>query len=149
MEVVRAKMNKANSIITYLAGKTKGMETNTALMLYKSIVRSITDYANFIYYPNTKSLSLKLERAQFQGIRTALGYRNSTPANRKGKETMVPRGKQGHVPSQRGMLQECCSNVPNLAQHSERCCNIPATFQWQRCNVNVAGMLLEHCSGKI
>ncbi|KAK0073271.1 hypothetical protein PV326_013584, partial [Microctonus aethiopoides] len=51
--------------------------------------------------------------------------------------------------NQRGKLQECCSNVPNLAQHSERCCNIPATFQWQRCNLNVAGMLLEHCNGNI
>lgn len=81
IEVVRAKVNKANSIITYLARKTKGMETNTAFMLYKSIVRSITDYASFIYYPNTKSLSIKLERAQFQGVRTALGYRNSTPTN--------------------------------------------------------------------
>lgn len=81
IEVVRAKVNKANSIITYLARKTKGMETNTALMLYKSLVRSVTDCASFIYYPNVKNMSIKLERAQFQGVRTALGYRNSTPTN--------------------------------------------------------------------
>ncbi|KAK0170615.1 hypothetical protein PV328_008448 [Microctonus aethiopoides] len=48
-----------------------------------------------------------------------------------------------------GWTQAEESNVPNFAQLSERCCNIPAIFQWQCSNVNVAGMLLEHCSENI
>lgn len=68
--------------MTYLCKKTKGIiEVNTALMLYKSIIRSLTEYANFIYHPTMKNQATKLERAQFLGIRTALGYRNSTPTN--------------------------------------------------------------------
>ncbi|XP_077277484.1 uncharacterized protein LOC143905767 [Temnothorax americanus] len=65
----------------YLCHVSTGMETNTALMLYKSLVRSVMDYGLFIYYPRDALYSLKLERAQFMGIRTALGYRNSTPNN--------------------------------------------------------------------
>lgn len=78
---VRGKVNKANSIMTYLNKKSKGMEVNTALMLYKSLIRSITEYGNFVYYPKENLQRLKYERAQYLGIRTALGYRNSTPNN--------------------------------------------------------------------
>lgn len=50
-------------------------------MLYESIVRSITEYGNFIYYPEERTERIKMERAECAGIRTALGYRNSTPTN--------------------------------------------------------------------
>ncbi|XP_071575291.1 uncharacterized protein [Temnothorax nylanderi] len=81
VQELRGKVSRANSIIRYLCGVSKGMEVNTALMLYKSLVRSITDYGSFVFFPRQPSLQLKLERAQFMGIRTALGYRNSTPNN--------------------------------------------------------------------
>ncbi|XP_071580076.1 uncharacterized protein [Temnothorax nylanderi] len=47
----------------------------------KSLVRSITDYGSFVYHPRDANSVLKLERTQYKGIRTALGYRNSTPNN--------------------------------------------------------------------
>lgn len=50
-------------------------------MLYKSLIRSIIDYGIYIYIPKDLNLALKLERGQFLGLRTALGYRNSTPNN--------------------------------------------------------------------
>ncbi|KMQ83121.1 pol-like protein [Lasius niger] len=50
-------------------------------MLYKSLVRSTIDYGLFVYAPRESSQILKLERGQYLGIRTALGYRNSTPNN--------------------------------------------------------------------
>ncbi|XP_024890314.1 uncharacterized protein LOC112466452 [Temnothorax curvispinosus] len=78
---LRGKVNRANSIIRYLCGVSRGMEVNTSLMLYKSLVKSIIDYGSFVFFPRKASLQLKLERAQFLGIRTALGYRNSTPNN--------------------------------------------------------------------
>ncbi|XP_077256531.1 uncharacterized protein LOC143894261 isoform X1 [Temnothorax americanus] len=81
VQELRGKVSRANSIIKYLCGVSRGMEVNTALMLYKSLVRSITDYGSFVFFPRESLLQLKLERAQFLGIRTALGYRNSTPNN--------------------------------------------------------------------
>ncbi|XP_071577278.1 uncharacterized protein [Temnothorax nylanderi] len=81
VQEVRSRVSKANSVIRYLCCVSKGMEVNTALMLYKSLVRSITDYGIFIYFPRDAATQLKLERAQYLGIRTALGYRNSTPNN--------------------------------------------------------------------
>ncbi|XP_071579733.1 uncharacterized protein [Temnothorax nylanderi] len=81
VQEVRGKVNRANSILKYLCRVSSGMETNTALMLYKSLVRSVTDYGNFIYFSRDAAFQLKLERAQYMGIRTALGYRNSTPNN--------------------------------------------------------------------
>ncbi|XP_071582049.1 uncharacterized protein [Temnothorax nylanderi] len=81
VQEIRGKVSRANSIIRYLCGVSKGMEVNTALMLYKSLVRSITDYGSFAFFPREPLLQLKLERAQFLGIRTAMGYRNSTSNN--------------------------------------------------------------------
>lgn len=81
VQEVRGKVNKANSIMKYLNKKSKGIEVNTALMLYKSIVRSITDYSNFVYFPKEVIWQFKLKRTQYMGLRTALGYRNNTPNN--------------------------------------------------------------------
>lgn len=60
---------------------SKGKKVNTAVVLYKSLVRSVMDYAIFLYYPSKKKVRYKGEQAQFAGIRTALEYRNSTPTN--------------------------------------------------------------------
>ncbi|KAK0160438.1 hypothetical protein PV328_007848 [Microctonus aethiopoides] len=81
VNTIKSKVNKANAIMTYLNKKTRGMEVNTALMLYKSIVRSVTEYGNFIYFPEERTERMKIERTQYLGLRTALGYRNSTPTN--------------------------------------------------------------------
>lgn len=81
IQEMRGKVNKANSLMRYLNKVSKGMEVNTALMLYKSLVRSITDYCNFLYFPKEELWKLKFERVQYMGIRTALGFRNSTPNN--------------------------------------------------------------------
>lgn len=50
-------------------------------MLYKSLIRSVTDHGIAMYYPKENNLRIKLERAQYKGIKTALDYRNSTPNN--------------------------------------------------------------------
>ncbi|XP_024869352.1 uncharacterized protein LOC112453041 [Temnothorax curvispinosus] len=55
---------------------------HSTYMLYKSLVRSVSDYGCFVYAPTSSSLlRLKLERGQFLGLRTAMGFRNSTPTN--------------------------------------------------------------------
>ncbi|XP_071634789.1 uncharacterized protein [Temnothorax longispinosus] len=81
VQEVKGKVSKANSLMVYLNKKYKGMEVNTALMLYKSLIRSITNYGNFVYFPKRADQKLKMERTQYLGICTALGYKNSTPNN--------------------------------------------------------------------
>lgn len=78
---VKEKAVRANAMLRYVNGVNKGMEVNTALMLYKSLVRATIEYGSFIYYPKDEKNGLKLERAQNAGLRTAMGYRNSTPNN--------------------------------------------------------------------
>lgn len=80
-QYIKDKAVKANGLLRYYNGITKGMEVNTALMLYKSLVRFTIDYGSFIFYPQDENNSIKVERAQFLGLRTALGFRNSTPNN--------------------------------------------------------------------
>ncbi|XP_011707601.1 PREDICTED: uncharacterized protein LOC105462596 [Wasmannia auropunctata] len=81
IQQIRGRMKRANAVVKYLCRVSWGVEVNTALMLYKSMVRSVSDYGSFIYAPTDKEYILKLERGQYAGIRTALGYRNSTPNN--------------------------------------------------------------------
>ncbi|KYQ60572.1 hypothetical protein ALC60_00372 [Trachymyrmex zeteki] len=81
VDEIRGRVDRTNSILKYLSKTSRGVEVNTALLLYKSLVRSVTDYGVFIYYPRERSIQLKLERTQYKGIRTVLGYRNSTPNN--------------------------------------------------------------------
>lgn len=45
------------------------------------MVRAVLDYALFIFYPREEKLGIKLERAQFLDLRTALGLRQITPIN--------------------------------------------------------------------
>lgn len=54
---------------------------NTALLIYKSYVRSVLEYGLFICYPRGWKGRDILEKLQNRGLRIALGYRNSTPIN--------------------------------------------------------------------
>ncbi|EZA46644.1 hypothetical protein X777_04045 [Ooceraea biroi] len=78
---IRGRVNKANNLMQYLSNITRGVEVNTALLLYKSIGRSVMDYDLFIYSPLSENIQLLLEIGQFLDIRMALGYRKSTPTN--------------------------------------------------------------------
>lgn len=79
--VMKEKARRANSVLKYCNGISKGMEVNTALMLYKSLVRSTIEYGLPVYFPRDDKNCLVIERAQYAGLRAALGYRNSTPNN--------------------------------------------------------------------
>lgn len=75
------KADKALDIMRFLNRVSWGMETNTALNVYKAYVRAIIEYAIFVYYPKERQGREKLKKVQNKGIRIALGYRNSTPVN--------------------------------------------------------------------
>jgi len=74
-------MINANSMFKFFNRVSRGLEVNTSLMLYKSLIRSIADYGSYIFIPTRGDNRLKIERAKYMGLRTALGYRNSTPTN--------------------------------------------------------------------
>ena len=75
------KCYKALNIVKFLCGTSWGSDPTTVLILYKSFVRSIVDYGSLIYFPTRKSLVDKIEKIQRVAIRTALGYRQTTPNN--------------------------------------------------------------------
>lgn len=60
MEETRTKVKKANDFMRYLMGIKWGIECTTALVLYKSLVRSIIDYGLQIYYPWESKSRIKL-----------------------------------------------------------------------------------------
>ncbi|XP_070529361.1 uncharacterized protein [Cardiocondyla obscurior] len=79
---IKEKANKINGLFRFLNKISRGIEVNTALMLYKSLMRALIDYGSFIFTPNNNSRNrMMLEKIQYAGIRSALGYRNSTPTN--------------------------------------------------------------------
>lgn len=80
-EIIREKSRKAYNLLHYTCGIYRGLEVNTALLLYKIYVRSVIEYGNFLYIPSQISKNIKIERLQFAGIRKALGYRCSIPTN--------------------------------------------------------------------
>lgn len=90
-ELVRDKANKACNILKFLNGVSWGMETNTALQIYKSYIRSVMNYGLFVYFPKDWRGKEKIEKLQYKGIRIALGYRNSTTTNVMLSEAKVMR----------------------------------------------------------
>lgn len=81
-QIVRDKVKKANGILKYANKVSRGMEVNTALIMYKSLIKLIMDYGAPVYLDEDKNNNIqKIEKAQYLGLRTALGYRNSTPTN--------------------------------------------------------------------
>ncbi|XP_070511881.1 uncharacterized protein [Cardiocondyla obscurior] len=79
---VKEKVVRINSLFKFLNKISRGIELNTALLLYKSMIRSIIDYGAVVFVSNGNNKSRDIiEKAQYVGIRTALGYRNSTPTN--------------------------------------------------------------------
>lgn len=59
----------------------KGANPETMVLLYKSLIRSVIEYGIPIYFNGNKKNKEKIEKIQNAGIRTAMGYRISTPIN--------------------------------------------------------------------
>ena len=87
---INTRCNRAMTIIKFLRGTWWGSDPQTLITLYKSYVRSVIEYASFVYFPTRKNSIYKLERIQYQAIRLALGYRRSTPTNILLAESKLP-----------------------------------------------------------
>lgn len=79
-KIVRKTQNIMN-IMKMLSRTWWGAHLETLLNLYKSFVRSSIDYGLFVYWPKWRKFSNLLENIQIASIRSALGYRISTPKN--------------------------------------------------------------------
>lgn len=75
------RAGKSLNIIRYLCRTWWGAAPSTLLALYKSLVRPHLEYGSMIFGKCSKALLLKLDRTQYQAIRTALGLMRSTPIN--------------------------------------------------------------------
>ncbi|KAL6265693.1 hypothetical protein P5V15_002491 [Pogonomyrmex californicus] len=66
VDLTRGKVGKTSGLMRYLNNKErKGLEVNTALLLYKSLVRSVVDYGIYVYFPRENMQRLKMERIQY------------------------------------------------------------------------------------
>lgn len=91
MKEIKNKGKRSLNLLKYTCGVYWGIETETAIMLYKSLVRSTIEYGIGIWFPREYKEKLKLKRIQYAGIRRAMGYRCSTPTNVMIAETKVTR----------------------------------------------------------
>ena len=90
INIILQKCTKATNLIKYLCGTWWGADPGTLVKLYKSYVRSIIEYGIFIFYPSQKILMQKIEKMQIAALRSAMGYRRTTPTNVILAETKVP-----------------------------------------------------------
>lgn len=67
------------NLMRYVQANNFGMGTETLIMLYKSLLRSILDYGCQVFNSASNSLKLKLDKIQYKGLRIALGALTSTP----------------------------------------------------------------------
>ena len=81
IDYVRNKCSKRLNILKFISGIKWRAELFRLISLYKSLICSHIEYRFFVFAPKTKNLMLKLARIQYAALRTALGYRSSTPTN--------------------------------------------------------------------
>lgn len=72
------KTSKLINILRAIAGTWWGADPRSMIMLYKSLIRPVIDYACFIYDDAPKDLILKLNRVQWKALRLSLGAMQST-----------------------------------------------------------------------
>lgn len=107
-QAISDKVKKANGIrngiLKYAKKVTRGMGVNMTLIMYKSIIRSIINYGAPIYLDEDNYNNIqKIEKAQYLGLRTALGYRNSSPTN-----VMIAEAKVTSIRNRARMLAKNC-----------------------------------------
>ncbi|XP_053989525.1 uncharacterized protein LOC128882012 [Hylaeus volcanicus] len=77
------KTRKRLSIVNYLCHRERGIKQNQALMMARALITSVMEYGAAIYMNSRKQIYLQeeLRKLESKAIRTAMGYRMSTPLN--------------------------------------------------------------------
>ena len=79
--------------LNFLRSVTKtwwGCDITTALVFYKSYIRSILDYGSILYGFATKTNLIKVDRIQYKALRICLGAMRSTPTEALLVEALEP-----------------------------------------------------------
>ena len=76
---VRKKCSQTLQLLRVVAHTDWGADTKTLLKLYRTLIRSKIDYANFIYQSARKSYLKTLKSIQHAGLRLALGAFPTSP----------------------------------------------------------------------
>ena len=84
------RATKLLNVLKALRGTWWGGHPQILLTAYTSLIRSTIEYGAFLINISNPSLKNKLQIIQNQGIRLALGYRNSTPINVLHAESKIP-----------------------------------------------------------
>lgn len=76
-----SKSRQGINVMRSISKTRWGADAQVMLMLYKAIVRPHIDYSSSLLLPLPKTYLTKLERIQFQALRSALGALRSSPTN--------------------------------------------------------------------
>ena len=75
---INDKINKAFSVLGVIKRNFKYMDSNTFIMLYKSMVRPHLEYANLVWYPYKKEDIKNIERVQRRATKLIVSLKNLT-----------------------------------------------------------------------
>ena len=78
---ITEKSKRRLDMLRYIGHVRKGANPKTMIILYKALVRSVTDYGIQIYGGNNGKVRERIQKIHNAGIRAAMGYRMSTPTN--------------------------------------------------------------------
>jgi hypothetical protein len=80
VDTVVSKMKKRSTVIRALAGHSWGWDTTSLTRIYQAVVESVCWYASAAWHPWLSCTHLeKLERAQREGLRAAVGLTATSP----------------------------------------------------------------------
>ncbi|XP_034192361.1 uncharacterized protein LOC117609792 [Osmia lignaria lignaria] len=81
IELVSNKVRKKLDILRFIAGIKKGVKPSTMLIFFKGLIRSVIEYDLFLFFWENERALNKIMRLHNAGVRTAMGYRITTPIN--------------------------------------------------------------------
>nr|XP_034183426.1 uncharacterized protein LOC117605809 [Osmia lignaria] len=81
IEMVSNKVRKKLDILRFIADIKKGVKPSTMLIFFKGLIRSMIEYGLFLFFWENERAMNKVMRLHNAGVRTAMGYRITTPIN--------------------------------------------------------------------
>ena len=79
IKYLKAKCLKALNLLKDLPHTNSGADRTVLLQLYRSLIRSKSDYGSIVYGSARKSYLMELDTAHHQGLRLALGAFQTSP----------------------------------------------------------------------
>ena len=80
LKYLKTKCNKTLQLLHVVAHKEWGVDQNTLLLFYKSLIRSKLDYISFIYWSARKSYLKTLDPIYHGGLKLVVGAFRTSPA---------------------------------------------------------------------